>query len=273
MVNVASDYITIGQFLEGNRVADLQWGTVNAKQIIVNGHIVVLGDSFTQTICLSVRNASNDRSYVVEIAYFDGSYIDMDFTAVIPGCTTGVWNKDTLQGMSCFVSLWAGTNYRTTPNTWATGNFLGSTAMTNANTNILGNSLHLSRMGLYADPYKTGVAPPFEAPDYATELRRCQRYWYRAYGLQGGVASGTIVSRAGMRHPTPMRTTPTGTIRGAPRIYDGTTTALATSLGSACNNMAAEFDITTGGTFATGGKAAAMYYQTDNDYIEVNARM
>ena len=36
-------------------------------------------------------------------------------------------------------------------------------------------------IGLYADPDKTGLAPPFEIEDYATTLAKCMRYYERTY--------------------------------------------------------------------------------------------
>ena len=272
MVNTVSDHLTIGQHLEGNRVADLQWGTANAKQIIINGRIVVSGD-YVQKICLSVRNAAYDRSYIVEILDYNTGYIDTTFTAVIPGCTTGTWNKDALQGMSCFVSLYAGTNYRTAPNTWATGNFLGSTNMNSANTPTFGATVALSSMGLYADPYKTGVAPPFQMPDYAQELRRCQRYWYRCYSTRGGV-SGDLsqMQYNGAIHAAPMRATPAASVVGAPNVYDGTTPANITSvINNVSNAHAAQLHLRLSANLAV-GRASVQYWQSAAHYIAMSAR-
>ena len=61
---------------------------------------------------------------------------------------------------------------------------------------------------MYADPYLTGVAPPFEVPNITDDLRRCQRYWYRAYGLRGWTIAANTVSGMSIKHPAPMRAKP-----------------------------------------------------------------
>jgi hypothetical protein len=63
--------------------------------------------------------------------------------------------------------------------------------------------------GLYLDPLATGVAPPWEMPDYAQELEACKRYW-GSYGMvlggYYGVAAGPYVSSTPF--PVTMRIVP-----------------------------------------------------------------
>ena len=40
-----------------------------------------------------------------------------------------------------------------------------------------GNVFELFDVGLYLDPHNTGIAPPWQMPDEAEELRACQRYY------------------------------------------------------------------------------------------------
>jgi len=156
---------------------------------------------------------------------------------------------------------------------WQAGNFFALSTQRNGWA-ITGNFCGVSQVGLYADPYKTGVAPQWQTPDHAVERQRCQRYWYKAFGLSGGgTYSATGVTRAGMRHPVPMRVTPAGSIVGTPKVYDLGATPTITALATVCNPYAAEFDFTCAAGGLTAVRAAAMYYQTDNDYIAMNARM
>jgi hypothetical protein len=47
---------------------------------------------------------------------------------------------------------------------------------------VANNAFYIFDVGLYLDPNNTGVAPPWQMPDEAEELRACQRYWEKAYG-------------------------------------------------------------------------------------------
>lgn len=265
----STDRLYINTKIEGARIADFSWGSAAAKQVVLRFGFKGPAGTYAVQICNSAAN----RSYVAPFTISAGqANTDTTQVFIIPGDITGTWLTDTGIGLYLYITLAAGTNYQSATVGWQAGYFMGTTAISNGMA-TLNNIFELFDVGLYADPYQTGVAPPFVVPDIGVETRRCQRYWYKAFGLQGDVGSATVISRAGMRHPVPMRTTPTGTVRGAPRFYDGVTTALVSSLSSVCNAYAAEFDVTTGGTFSTGGYPASMYYQTDNDYIEMNARM
>jgi len=264
----ATHYSVISHYIEGFRVADLRWGTPQAKQVILRFN---WNSTLSGTYCVRISNADNTRSYITS---FSGPTENITFgiTKIIPGDTTGTWATDTSVGMRIEFSIAMGSTYIGVEG-WQAGNFFALSTQRNGWA-ITGNFCGVSQVGLYADPYKTGVAPQWQMPDPAVELQRCQRYWYKCFGMHSGVASGTQVSRPGRRHPVPMRVAPTATIRGAPKFYDGVVTPTATSItASASNFMAAELDVTTGGTFATGGKAATQYWITDNDYFEMNARM
>ena len=62
------------------------------------------------------------------------------------------------------------------------------------------------------------VAPPFQVPDYASELALCQRYWWASSpttpkggttGKFSGAAITTSVLMSNYRYAVPMRSTPT----------------------------------------------------------------
>jgi hypothetical protein len=247
------------------------FGTASAKQIVVRFGFKasVVGSTGVEFTVRTPAGYGYRTSTGANTANTD-AYC----TLVIPGATGGTWANDNSAAMElCFSFVWGSGNSGGTTNSWTTGVADGGAAGA-AQFFTVGDTLEIFDFGLYADPYKTGVAPPFALPEITAETKRCQRYWYRAYGLHGGVASGTAVSRSGMRHPVPMRLAPTATAAGSVRFYDGTTTALFSSISANTSNYwAAELDITTGGTFATGGKQACMYYQTEADYIAMNARM
>jgi hypothetical protein len=262
----AADYVMWRQGIEGQRIAELQWGTPNAKQIVVR---FTCNCAPGGTYALSIRNAPVTRSYIAQFTAAPG---EQEFIIAIPGDTGGTWANDNTVGLHISFCPASGATYLTAPNAWQAGNFLAFTGMANIAAAGAG-TFNIGRVGLYLDPYKTGVAPPFEVPDYGAEIRRCQRYWYRGYGFQTIVANATSAPRGGMRHPVPMRATPAGSIVGTPRVYEGSASSIVTALGTACNPYAAEFDLTCGAGGLTGGRAGSMYYQDDNQYIAMNARL
>jgi hypothetical protein len=42
---------------------------------------------------------------------------------------------------------------------------------------VAGNVFHIFDVGLHLDPLNTGIAPPWQQPDEAAELRACMRYF------------------------------------------------------------------------------------------------
>lgn len=263
----AGDYMMFQQGIEGQRVADLQWGTPSAKPIVVR---FTCNCSPAGNYALAIRNAPVTHSYVVSFAAGPG---EQEFIAAIPGCTLGTWANNNTAGIYINFVPVTGTTFRTaSPNSWQVGNFLGYTTMTNL-VGVGSGTFNIGRVGMYPDPYNTGVAPPFAVPNTSDERRRCMRYWYRAYGFGAITGSATTTGRGGMRHPVPMRATPAGTVRGAARLYDGGATAPITSIGSACNLYAAEFDMNASAGGLTGGRAAQMYYQGDDIYMAMDARL
>jgi hypothetical protein len=207
------------QIIEGNRIADLQWGTANAKQIIVR---VGLKVPVAGTFSLKVGNLPNNRSYVAPFTITSGQVnTDIILTFVIPGDTAGAWKIDASAGLLVSIQMCGGITV-TTANTWLAQNGDAMLGQTNGGRPV-GNVWEFFDVGLYADPYKTGIAPPFVVPDPIAELRTCQRYWVKVFGLRGiviGVPS-TNNGRAGSEIPVPMRVSPSLALSLNPYSYDG----------------------------------------------------
>ena len=101
-------------------------------------------------------------------------------------------------------SLMTGTTYQQAAGSWGTVNAYGSANQFNF-------------MGQTASPFELfdvsltegTVAPPFQLPDYASELALCQRYWQRllSYLLSGYTNAGGAVYATIPISPT-MRATP-----------------------------------------------------------------
>jgi hypothetical protein len=196
----------------------------------------------------------------------------MEWVFAIPGPTTGTWPITNAIGLQLWFTLAAGSGYiSSTAFAWTAGGAIAGPGQTNGAA-VVNNAFRVLDVGLYLDPYKTGVAPPFEIPDYGAELRRCQRYWYKGMGMRGFAASATSVSRLGSTHPVAMRIAPTLTVVGAPKVFDGTATpTLAGTITSysTVNNL--EFTQPNAGLIA--GRPCNHYFTAIGDYIAVSARM
>jgi len=262
----AGAYMQFFQKIEGQRVADLRWGTADARQAVFQFSLYSV---LAGTYSVQVKNNAGDRTFLAPFTIPANSW--STFSVVVPGDTTGTWPTGNSAGIQVGLGLASGTTYGGGVAGWQAGNKVQIAGNTNgANT---GSIFLFSNTGFYADPYNTGIAPPFDPPIYDAELRRCQRYWYKQVALRGVVTGTTTVGRASMVHPVPMRATPTGTIVGAPKMYDGAVTPAITSISSACNSYAAEFDVTCSAGGMTAGRPGVQYEQGLADYIAMSARM
>jgi hypothetical protein len=264
----APDYLSMQHRIEGVRCAELKFGSAAAQQIILRfGFRAPAG-----TYSIFVKNHSTVRSYVANFTISAGqANTDTEQTFVIPGDTTGTWPIDSANiGLQFGVALAAGSNVQGVAG-WQANSRNG----TASNSNGLATSAatyDLFDVGLYMDPYKTGVAPAWELPDFAQELRRCQRYWYRQYTLRGGHGDTASMYRGGAQHAAPMRVPPAGSIVGTPKIYDAGVTPTATSMSAQGNEYVCEFDVSCSAGGFTPGRVGIQYYQTEASYFAISAR-
>ena len=154
-----TDYLFLMQIIEGVRVADLKWGAVGAVQVVLRfGFKGPAG-----TYAFFFRNGGTTRSYVRLFTISAGqANIDTEQIFVVPGDTTGTWAKDTTAGMSFGVTVATGTTFQSTDNAWSAGNFLGAAGISNGMA-VASAIFEFFDFGLYADPYLTGLPPPWEA--------------------------------------------------------------------------------------------------------------
>jgi hypothetical protein len=205
----SGDYMTLLQIIEGFNVADLGWGTANAKPITISFWV---RSSLTGTFGGSISNAGNSRSYVYTYTISAANTWEQK-TVTIAGDTSGTWLTTNGVGFIVRFSIAMGSTYSTSStNTWLAGDYEGATGQTQIlNTNA-------------ATWYVTGVqlevgstATPFERRMYSTELELCQRYCYayRNYAnateyISGGFATGVNSGTTFLYFPVTPRIPPTG---------------------------------------------------------------
>ena len=185
----ASDLNWIYQGIEGLNVADLNWGTSNAKAITVSFWV---RSSVTGTYAVSVANSSLNRSYVATYSVTSANTWEQK-SVTIPGDTSGTWLTTNGLGIYLFFDLGCGSDRQGTADTW-----LGSWAIgTSSSVKLVqtsGATWYITGVQLEVG----SVATEFERRPYGTELQLCQRYFETSYpygtsfgSFQPGFASGT----------------------------------------------------------------------------------
>jgi hypothetical protein len=157
--------------IEGVNVADLGWGTANARTITLSFWVKSTGLSYPVTLGGSLRNSASNRSYPFSYT-INASDTWEQKTITIPGDTTGTWLTTTGVGVTIFLSLGAGPDRSGTAGAW------------NGNNNVTASSIGNVVGTLNATWFVTGVqfevgsvATPFERRQYGTEFMLCQRYY------------------------------------------------------------------------------------------------
>lgn len=194
----AGEYLTVTQNIEGNEVADLQWGAAAAVDIVVR--FGFKGPAGTYAVAL--HNSATDRSYVALFTIAGGeANTDTEQEIAIPGDTLGTWLTDTGIGITLDIVLACGSTFQGTTG-WQAGNILGTSGVTNGMATI-NDVFEIFDVGLYADPDATGVAPTWEMPSIMEEEYRSRRYWEAIhYTATGGQAAHSALLTGSIYHAT-----------------------------------------------------------------------
>ena len=165
----ATQFAAIVHSIEGYRVADLMFGSVDARGLVLRFGVKAPAGTY----CVGFRNGSNDRSYVAEFTIAGGeANTDVVKEIAIPGCDNGAWNIANGVGLQLSWGLAIGSTYQGSADTWLTSNFIGTSSISNF-LDTIGNVFELFDVGLYEGT----VAPDFVVPDLYQELHHCKRYF------------------------------------------------------------------------------------------------
>jgi hypothetical protein len=187
----AGESYQISQLIEGYNIADLAWGTANAKTVTLSFWV---RSSLTGTFGGALQNGSFNYSYPFSYTILSANTWEFK-TITIAGPTAGTWNVTTGIGIVVNFGLGIGSTYSGTAGAWAATNYGSATGATS----VVGTN--------GATFYITGVqleqntsATPFERRLYNQELANCQRYYEKSYDIgtvPASASTGGLVYSAG----------------------------------------------------------------------------
>lgn len=249
------------QAIEGTNVADLMWGTANARTVTLSFWV---RSSLTGTFGGVLRNSAFNRAY--PYTYTISAADTWEYkTVTIPGDTTGTWLTTNGIGILVIFGLGAGVNRSGTAGAW------------NGNANVSATGA-VSVIGtLNATWYVTGVqletgsvATPFERRPYGTELMLCQRYCVLiASGANKPIANSFYYSATNvsgyLSFPVDMRATPTLSVVTGTNYYGNVANGGIDSLNSFTQDLRNERGIALyNNTEASGTAGHGGYFYSQN---------
>ena len=257
-----SEYFFQMQRIEGYNIADLGWGTANAKTVTLSFWV---RSSLTGTFGGALQNDNADRSYPFSYTISAANTWEQK-SVTIAGETTGTWLTTNGSGIQLTMGLGVGATYSGTAGAWASSNLFSATGATSVvGTN--GATFYITGVQLE----KGSTATSFDYRPYGTELSLCQRYYYLLSAasnlntfFHNLAASSTTGALGVITFPQVMRTSPTLTTSGTAsnyRLYTGgafTTCNAVPAIDQSCPfSSNVTYAVASGLTTGQGGSAAA----------------
>jgi hypothetical protein len=194
----ASEQFKLYQVIEGFNIADLGWGTANAKTVTLSFWV---RSSLTGTFGGSLQNSAFNRCYPFSYTISTANTWEQK-SITIAGDTTGTWETTNGAGIYLNFGLGVGSSLSNTAGAWTTSGISATGATSVVGTNgatwfITGCQLEVG-----------STATSFDYRPYGTELALCQRYYqelgaiyYTYYGAGGtnylpGIQSLLVSMRA-----------------------------------------------------------------------------
>jgi hypothetical protein len=205
----AGDYFTLEQPIEGLNVADLGWGTANARTVTLSFWV---RSSLTGTFGGALYNSAGTYSYAFNYTISAANTWEYK-TITITGPTTGTFNTNNTASFIVTYSLGVGSTYSGTAGTWAASNLRNATGSVSV-VGTSGATFYITGVQL-----ETGTtATDFENLQYTTQLSLCQRYYEVSgsnYGSNLCVAQNTTRVSCASAFTVPKRANPTVSVFSA----------------------------------------------------------
>ena len=201
----ATDVFVINQNIEGLNIANLAWGTANAKTVTLSFQVY---SSLTGTFGGVLRNSADNRSYPFTYSIASANTWT-SISVTVAGDTSGTWLTNNGVGIRVSFGLGVGSTYSGTAGAWAGTSYQGATGATSV-VGTSGATFYITGVQLEVGD----IATPFEHRPYDMELQRCMRYYeqYAGANSHGGLyTSGVYLGHIQYKVRKRTRPTLTGT--------------------------------------------------------------
>jgi len=260
----STDVFMFYQVIEGYNIADLGWGTANAKTVTLSFWV---RSSLTGTFGGALQGGGGSWSYPFSYT-ISSANTWTQVSVTIAGQTSGTWGATNGTGFIVRLSLGAGSTYTGTANAWSNSDLYGVTGQVNVvGTN--GATFYITGVQLE----KGSTATSFDYRPYGTELVLCYRYYYQIgsggtnarYAVGGCSIWGSNSAQVTMPMATTMRSAPSVTFITAASSWtlnSGINAGVCSSLSTAATNPnMAWMQNATSAVLAAG--TSANFYETD----------
>ncbi len=243
----STDYFHLYQPIEGYNIADLNWGTANAKTVTASFWVrASVTGTYGGIIINSAATANYPFTYTVNSA---NTWEQKTLTIVGP--TIGTWNSTNGTGLEFRFDLGSGSSFTTgTAGAWSASFGYPSGTVKFVATN--GGTLYITgvmlEVGTQATTFTTAGG------SYGAELALCQRYCnvygeniYSVFGTMAWAFSGTGFSSI-TEFPVEMRAVPTVSYTGNTRAVSGSSSDAVTSVTFNTSNSSKKIALVEGTT-------------------------
>ena len=177
----AGDYFFLAQLIEGYNIADLNFGTANAKTVTLSFQVY---SSLTGTFGGALSSSGYGRSYPFTYTVSSANTWT-PVTVTIAGDTSGTWLTTNGIGLQVFFGLGIGSNFTGAAGSWQSAAYFGAnSAVSVVGTN--GATFYITGVQLEVGSSATG----FEYVNYQTSLANCQRYFEKSFDTTTAPANG-----------------------------------------------------------------------------------
>ncbi len=270
----AVQYALMQTKIEGNDVADLDWGLSTAKTVTLSFQV---RSSLTGTFGGSLRNSAGTRSYPFSYT-ISSANTWTSITVTVAGDTTGTWLTDTGIGVTVCFGLGVGTTNSGTAGAWAATNMFSATGAVS----VIGTNA--ATWDITGVQFEAGsVATTFERRKYAQEELLCQRYLpaFRSTSTNEDIGRGHVTSSTGclcyINFHVPARVNPTSFTSSAATTFslvDATGGALPVGTGiSAIGGSSVRignFNLAVASGLGSAGTTSTVKFNSASAYIYFN---
>jgi hypothetical protein len=156
------------QATEGYNIADLNWGSANAKTITISFWV---RSSLTGTFGGSLQNSAQNRSYPFTYTISSANTWEQK-SITVAGDTSGTWLTTNGAGIYMWIGLGVASTASGTAGSWAGANYTGATGATSV-VGTSGATFYITGVQLEAG----SSASSFAHENYSDTLQKCQRYF------------------------------------------------------------------------------------------------